>query len=240
MDSAQTGIRACDGPHAEALVKERHPSKGRRELNKEEKLRRIKMAAHQLFTTKGYDDTTTREIATRAGVALGTIFVYAENKRDLLFLVMNDDLDACVDAARQAVKPEHSLFESLLLSFRVYYEYFAGGPIISRAALREMYFYQSGKQAERFAQGRERLAGLLCDFIAKALNDRLIDSPESAECIADTIFAVYQVEVRRWLMADRPGISQGVSELGRKIRVVMQGLSPRPEALAVARRRAQS
>jgi AcrR family transcriptional regulator len=49
-----------------------------------DKLRRIKDAARGLFLAKGFEDTTTREIAIRAGVGIGTIFVYAENKRDLL------------------------------------------------------------------------------------------------------------------------------------------------------------
>ena len=66
---------------------------GQREKNKIEKLQRIREAARELFVKKGFDETTTREIAARAGVGIGTVFTYAENKRDLLFLVANDDLD---------------------------------------------------------------------------------------------------------------------------------------------------
>ena len=44
-------------------------------------------AARELFLAKGFDNTTIREIALRAGVGLGTVFVYAKNKRDLLFLI---------------------------------------------------------------------------------------------------------------------------------------------------------
>src|SRR6185436_19385466 len=91
-------------------------AKGKRELNKEEKLRRIRTAAIDLFTSKGYDDTTTREIAKRAKVAMGTVFVYAETKRDLLFLVINDDLEACIGRARHARQADRlSLLDSLLL-----------------------------------------------------------------------------------------------------------------------------
>ncbi len=69
-------------------------SPGQREKNKLEKLQRIREAARELFVQKGFDETTTREIAVRAGVGIGTVFIYAENKRDLLFLVANDDLEA--------------------------------------------------------------------------------------------------------------------------------------------------
>jgi hypothetical protein len=68
--------------------------RGRRERNKEDKLRRIKQAARKLFVANGYDEASTRQFATRAGVALGTLFLYAANKRHLLFLAVNDELEA--------------------------------------------------------------------------------------------------------------------------------------------------
>jgi AcrR family transcriptional regulator len=210
-------------------------AKGKRELNKEEKLRRIRAAAVDLFTRKGYDDTTTREIAKRAKVAMGTVFVYAETKRDLLFLVINDELEACIDRARQALQADRlSLLESLLVTLRIHYEYFAKKPVISRAALREMYFYEAGKQADRFHQTRDRLANLLRDLVAGAMADKSIQSAESADCVSEAIFAIYQVHLRRWLEEDRLDVSVAMRSLDRQIRVVMSGLSPRPEAFAVA------
>ena len=65
-----------------------------RERNKLDKLRRIKAAARELFLEQGYDNATTREIARRADVGLGTLFSYASDKRDLLFLIYNDMQEA--------------------------------------------------------------------------------------------------------------------------------------------------
>ena len=90
---------------------------GLRERNKLDKLRRIKKAAAELFIRKGYDDTTTREIAVRAGVGLGTIFVYAATKRDLLFLLINDDLQDVVEKAAGSVRPERPMLDNLLRIF---------------------------------------------------------------------------------------------------------------------------
>ncbi|MGA9083691.1 MAG: helix-turn-helix domain-containing protein, partial [Pseudolabrys sp.] len=69
------------------------PTDGLRARNKLDKLRRIKDAAQRLFIANGFDDTTMREIAVRAGVGLGTIFLYAKDKRDLLFLTINEPLE---------------------------------------------------------------------------------------------------------------------------------------------------
>ena len=79
VSAAAPKLKLADGADQRARA-----ALGQRERNKLDKLGRIKDAARGLFLAKGFDDTTTREIATRAGAGIGTIFVYAENKRDLL------------------------------------------------------------------------------------------------------------------------------------------------------------
>ena len=85
----------------------------RRERNKADKLRRIKEAAYDLFAEKGYDQTTTREIASRAGVALGTIFTYASDKRDLLFLIFNDRQDELRRVSFAAIPENAAIFMNI-------------------------------------------------------------------------------------------------------------------------------
>lgn len=41
-------------------------------------------AARALFTTDGYEQTTIAQVARRAGVAVGTVYLYFKNKSDLL------------------------------------------------------------------------------------------------------------------------------------------------------------
>ncbi|NRP76016.1 Fatty acid metabolism regulator protein [Ensifer psoraleae] len=204
---------------------------GLREQNKEEKLRRIKEAALDLFVSKGFDDTTTREIASKAGVGMGTVFVYAETKRDLLFLIVNDGLEECIAEASAAIRPEDSLLQNLLSVLRLHYEYFARVPVLSRAALREMYFYQSGKQAERFNRTRDKLKLLLTRLISEAMEKGLVSSTESPQIVAQAIFAIYQVDLRMWLSAESLDIVAGLDRLRRQIDVVMRGLSPDPAVL---------
>jgi AcrR family transcriptional regulator len=54
-----------------------------------EKQRRILEAAIDLFSEKGFDRSSTAEIAQRAGVAEGTIFKHFKTKRDLLIRAIN-------------------------------------------------------------------------------------------------------------------------------------------------------
>lgn len=62
---------------------------GRRERNKQQKLDRIVAAAGELFAERGVDEVTTQEIADRADIGTGTLFLYAKNKGELLLLVQN-------------------------------------------------------------------------------------------------------------------------------------------------------
>jgi AcrR family transcriptional regulator len=64
-------------------------SVGRRQRNKQEKLDRIVAAASELFAEHGIDEVTTQQIADRADIGAGTLFLYAKTKGELLLLVQN-------------------------------------------------------------------------------------------------------------------------------------------------------
>jgi AcrR family transcriptional regulator len=203
---------------------------GQREKNKIEKLQRIREAARELFVQKGFDETTTREIAIRAGVGIGTVFTYAENKRDLLFLVANDDLDEVTRKAEASVSEDAACLENLLIVFRHHYKFFAAQPSLSRFLLREMTFYDSGRQANRFQKTRERNIQLIGNIVKQAAARKTIkiDDPAFAGWVA---FCIFQVELRRWLMNKELSIPSGMTRLERALRLCMAGWGAKPTAL---------
>lgn len=76
---------------------------GRRERNKQEKLDRITAAASELFAEHGVDEVTTQQIAEKADIGTGTLFLYAKNKGELLLLVQNSSYaDALVEGKAAA------------------------------------------------------------------------------------------------------------------------------------------
>jgi AcrR family transcriptional regulator len=199
---------------------------GLRERNKLDKLRRIKKAASELFVLRGFDDTTTREIAVRAGVGLGTVFVYAATKRDLLFLIVNDDLQRVVEKAAELVRPDRPMLENLLRVFQAHYRYFGREPTLSRLALREMNFYAAGSEARKFLKTRERLIALIDEIVHIAIDRKAISSPEDASLIAWVIFSIYQIEIRHWLSSNELNMARGLDYLRRQLVLLMKGLSP--------------
>jgi AcrR family transcriptional regulator len=199
---------------------------GRRELNKNEKLRRIKQAAREYFLTRDFDRATTREIAARAGVALGTLFTYATDKRDLLFLAVNDELDEIIRRAAEDNEPDAPLIDSFLAAFGLLYRYFAQHPHLARLVLREMIFYERGEQAKRFLASRERLVALSGRIVRQAIARGEIASDERPDFVGWLVFSLYQAEVRRWLRTGKPSLRAGLARLRRALILFTNGLKP--------------
>lgn len=210
---------------------------GRRERNKLDKLRRIKAAARELFIAKGFDEATTREIAAAAGVGVGTVFTYAQNKRDLLFLIANDELEEIARAGEAGIDPAASCLANLLAFFGLHYAFYGRQPVLSRMMLREMTFYDSGHQASRFQQIRERNIRNVGRIVALAAEAGTLRTREKPAVVGWIAFCIFQVELRRWLTT-RQSLSAGMAELEHALRIFMQGLAPTPKAFRPARSRA--
>src|SRR5580692_10543578 len=96
-------------------------TQGKREQKKLDKIRRIKQAAAELFAKKGFDAATTHDIARRARVGKGTLFLYARDKRDLVFLVFNDEIRRISKKAFARVNSEEPVLEQLISVAGVFY-----------------------------------------------------------------------------------------------------------------------
>ena len=199
----------------------------RRERNKADKLRRIKEAAYDLFAEKGYDQTTTREIASRAGVALGTIFTYASDKRDLLFLIFNDRQDELRRVSFAAISENAPFADQLEALFTPFYYHFAAEPDFTRYLLRELTFFTVGIQAPRFQEGRLSIVTRIRELAEDAVADGRLAPGNSSQRTAEMIFGLYQSELRRWLSEENPAVTDGLAELRQVFDILISGLAAR-------------
>ena len=78
-------------------------------------------AAQELFATTGVE-ATTREIAERAGVGMGTLFRRFPQRADLIIAVYQDELDACAQAAT-TLAAECQPFEAFANWMRLYVQF---------------------------------------------------------------------------------------------------------------------
>lgn len=200
---------------------------GRRERNKSDKLQRIKAAAKALFTERGFDRATTRAIAKRAHVGLGTLFNYADDKRDLVFLIFIDELDRLSDDAFGNVDLRQPLLEQLGAAFAHYYREFGRNARLARILLQELTFYSHGRLAADFQRSRRRTVGFIEQLVLRAQRDGHVRGDIDAASIALSIFFIYSGAVRWWIAGDRPGPRRGIVELRRLLELHVSGLTRR-------------
>ncbi len=96
---------------------ETHPL-GRRERNKLDKLERIMAAAGELFAERGVADVTTQQIADKADIGTGTLFLYAKTKGELLLLVQNSMYAEALERGRAAASQADTVLEGVLGALR--------------------------------------------------------------------------------------------------------------------------
>ena len=205
------------------------PGAGLRERGKLDKRRRIMEAAREVFIEHGYEQATTREIAARAGVSVGTVFVYAKDKRDLLLLIVNGELDAVSAKGQAALDRPGTLVERLLAYFRLRYRYWASEPRLARPALRETFDFldpevKHGEEMQRFYSRRPLMLGQIEQAVRAAQADGEVDPTVAADQVASLLVSLYLIEVRRWLVDARPRLGAGIERLGVVLDLFMRGI----------------
>lgn len=130
------------------------PPVGRRERNKQQKLERILSAATELFAEHGVDEVTTQQIADKADIGTGTLFLYAKTKGELLLMVQNSSYDHALAVGEAAAEATPDRLEAVMAIIR---------PIVDcnrvqiengRTYLRELVFGDPEEPHRRYALGR--------------------------------------------------------------------------------------
>lgn len=85
------------------------------EQAKQETRARILEKAAEIFTSKGFDDTTTRDIASASGLAAGTLFNYFPSKETLAMSMVAEAYRRGSDDFQRRLSGEESLGEELFL-----------------------------------------------------------------------------------------------------------------------------
>jgi AcrR family transcriptional regulator len=197
---------------------------GLRERKKSERRARITAAASRIFREKGYEDATLREIAASADVGTGTIFSYARDKRELLMLVINDELSAVADEAFRTV-PDAPLLDQLLHVFTPRLTFWARDPNIARHALHESSGDPHNAETSRFGSGRSVFLNQLISIVQPHQAAGDIDPALDPALVARLLADVYIGENRRWLATREPIVPDGVEQLARVLSLAIRGIS---------------
>jgi AcrR family transcriptional regulator len=154
---------------------------------------RLEQAALELYTERGFDQTTVAEIAQRAGLTERTFFRHFADKREVLFWGQHA-LMALVTTHIAGAPESASPFEAVGEALRAVGEIFEGRREHARRR-------QAVIAANPGLQEREliKLASL-ATTMAEALGRRGVPQP-AARLTAETAVATFKVAFERWISA---------------------------------------
>lgn len=183
------------------------------------------VAARELFAELGYEKATLRQIAAKAGLTVGALSNHVTDKRDLIYLIFNEEVNTVVDLALLAPR-SYQTFATKLRSVVVhYYRLFASEPVLSRILLSEVVVVSPGMHLDRYLFNRNRLLIGFAELVDQAQQGGEIRSTESPEVISRYIFYVFAASVRWWLASShRPEWRDGMREFDRMLHLATEGL----------------
>jgi AcrR family transcriptional regulator len=194
------------------------PAKSKKQVVSEFRQSEIITAARKVFAEKGYVAATVDEIAARAALAKGTIYVYFESKEQIYNAVLVDDLEALRTLSLQKIAGVGTVLEKISAYINARFEYCeerrdffrimvtesSGSPVLSKAKAREWLREPvrlltvaienaiSNNQIRHWPA--ETLAWTIADLTTGALQRRLVTVPattagEDMDFLIDFIYA---------------------------------------------------
>lgn len=172
---------------------------------------RLQHAALELYTERGYDQTTVAEIAVRAGLTERTFFRHFADKREVFF-EGGDRFRATLVDPVDAAPPSATTLEAVTAGIEAAGSMFPAPEIVRRR--------QALIVANPELQERELMKlATLATSLGEALRRRGV-AAIAAELAAETGIAVLRIALTRWIEdpAERPWkvhVGEAMDELGR-------------------------
>ena len=202
------------------------PALSRVERKKRDKLERIKRAARTLFARKGFEATTTREIARLADVGVGTVFLHAISKQDLLVMIFREEAGLAVDTAF-ATMGTRPLLDSLLRIFNALIAHHERNLGLARVFVRELPFVDDARhgRAAFMSDLFKRMAAMI--DTAKECGELRSDVPSHR--LAKNLFALYFGILQEWLGTAALASDERDRSLRAALELHLAGLRPQGE-----------
>ena len=167
-----------------------------------DKRRRILEAATSVFARKGYFAARVSDVAKKAGVADGTIYLYFRSKEDILVRLFDEVMSEHVVLAREAVRALPSAPERLLAIAERHLAVL--GENRDLAAVFQVELRQSTRFMERFTASwlRDYFA-LLDEVIEGGQRDGSLRADVSRKLAAKMLFGALDETVTSWLLSEK-------------------------------------
>jgi AcrR family transcriptional regulator len=197
-----------------------------RKSQKEATRQRVLDAARDLFETQGYEETTVREIARRAEVAVGSVFTTFASKGDILSQVMADRLEELyAELDRVAPHLRGNVADRLRSLFAIHFAFETRRTKLFLAHIAAAYDWTLGPSTRPYGKN-PRLRQVIKDCLAEGVARGEIGADQDLDLIVDALMGIYAWTYRlaAWEGADAEEMS---AVFDRQVGLLAQGFAPR-------------
>ncbi len=189
----------------------------------EETRTRILNAALNLFRRKGFDQATLREIATEAGVSLGSAYYYFDSKEALVMAFCARASEQMAPLIEKALADVKTFEKRLSAILSVKFEYFGPNRAFLGALMRH------GADPENplspFGEETRHIRERDMEYFAKALEGSRMDVPKDLARHLPKLFWLYQMGLILFWIYDRSAAQRRTHRLRKKsLALIVTGL----------------
>ena len=193
-----------------------------REKKKEVKRQRILRSAMQLFSQKGFENTSVEDITKKAKVAKGTFYNFFEKKEDVLLYFLDKEIYRSRETIKRFLDNRKNLFEKLDLLIFTYFKYIFRNKNLARVLMKE----RVGKTGPQGTNSELELIKSISQLIEEAEISGEIPSSVDSLFLAEAIFGIYTSYCIYWFKGVIKSKRECLRRIRDTVRLLFNGAGP--------------
>ena len=157
--------------------------------DKTELREKIMQSAMENFAKHGFDRTRMEDIATAAGLAKGTLYLYFKNKEDLFYAICDHNLEEL----RNQLSRLFNRKENIILDAERFYDEYQKGSLGGDTIWFEMIALstRSPKLKKILAENQRKVYQVVKEFLKKQIDRGFLTEDIDIDIVASTLIALY-------------------------------------------------
>jgi AcrR family transcriptional regulator len=197
-----------------------------REKKKEKTRKRIQDVSLQLFQTSGYEKTTMEKIASEAEIGVGTLYNYFPSKVDLLFSIIEGNIELYMSELEEIINNEMTLQESLHEFFNIYLKSFtAYGKNVWRDLFREILFREHNGYA-KIKEIDQNFIDQLYKLLCKRIVEIGINTEEKLFVASRALYSLLGFNIIYFVSDSTVSSQEMIGSLMEQVNLIVDGLIP--------------
>jgi AcrR family transcriptional regulator len=195
----------------------------RRVLSKIRTRRKVLDAARALFTERGYEAATIRDIARSAGMSTGAVFANFQDKADLFEAILMEDAEKVAELMRAAAATEGSAATRLIAVLSAGYGYYLDNLPLLQATLAQSWLRPLNAEL-RARSASKVLLGVVGDVLREGAERGELRQGFDVRLVSELLWDTYQANYRRAIY-DGWSLETLRARLTEQVELVLSGLA---------------